>query len=109
MAKQEIEMKMLAGVAAIMLLSACTDRELIIESNTSWSGFIGGEESGYSRDGSGNAKFELEEGRTCWTFQKETTDGSIRVYARTKELFGTERYGDAWTTTEFGVVAGCIE
>ena len=102
-------MRKLAGVVAIVLLGACTDRELIIESNTSWSGFIGGEESGYSRDGSGNAKFDLDEGRTCWTFQKETEQGSIRAYAKTRELFGSDRSGDAWTTTEFGVVAGCIE
>jgi hypothetical protein len=106
---QENDMRMLAGFAAIMLLSACTDRELIIESNTSWSGFIGGEESGYSRNGSGNATFDLDEGRTCWEFQKETAEGSIRAYAKTRELFGSDRSGDAWTTTEFGFVAGCIE
>ena len=106
----EHEMKtLLVGLTLIALLGACTRRELIVESNTSWTGFIGGEESGYSRDGSGNAKFELDDGRTCWTFQKDTEQGSLRAFARTRELFGNERYGDAWTTTAYGVVTGCVE
>ena len=99
----------LSGIALAIALGACTDRELIVESNTSWSGFIDEEESGYSRDGTGNAKFDLDSDRTCWTFQKETDAGFLRVYAKTKEIFGTDRQGDARTTTPYGFVAGCVE
>ena len=100
---------LITAVAFAVALSACTDREVIVESNTSWSGFIGEEESGYSRDGSGNARFEVDDGRTCWTFQKETEDGYLRAYAKTKEIFGTDRHGDARTTAAFGIVTGCVE
>ena len=100
---------MLVTVAMVAALGACTDRRLIVESDTEWSGFIDEEESGYSRDGSGNARFDLDDGRVCWTFQKGTEQGSLRVYARTKELFGTETHGDARTTAVYGIVAGCVD
>jgi hypothetical protein len=99
----------LSGAALAIALGACTDRELIVESNTDWSGFIDEEESGYSRDGSGNARFDLDNGRICWTFQKETDAGVLRVYAKTKEIFGTDRQGDASTTAAYGFVTGCAE
>ena len=101
---------LISALAIAVGLSACTDREIIVESNTSWSGFIGEEESGYSRDGFGNAKFDVDGGsRACWTFQKETEDGYLRAYARTKEIFGTDRHGDARTTAVFGIVTGCVD
>lgn len=102
--------RLFAAVVLAVGVSACTDRDIIVESNTTWSGFIGEEESGYSRDGSGNARFEIDDsGRTCWTFQKETEAGYLRAYAKTKEIFGTDRQGDARTTTAFGIVSGCVD
>ena len=102
-------MRTLALVATIALLGACTNRELVIESSTSWTGFIEDDESGFSRDGSGNATFDLDRGTTCWTFQKATEQGSLRAYARTKELFGNDTRGEARTTAAYGFVTGCIE
>lgn len=97
---------LLAGLVAVM---ACDDRELIVESNTSWSGFIDGDDAGFSRDGSGNATFELGSGTTCWAFQKDSEGGRLRVYAKTREVFGSDRHGDASTTAAYGAVSGCVE
>ena len=100
---------LLWGVALAIGLGACTDRQLVVESNTEWSGFIDEEESGYSRDGSGNARFDLDRGRACWTFNKNTEAGFLTVYAKTKDIFGTDRHGHASTTAAYGFVTGCAE
>ena len=100
-------MRAMIGVGALFLCAACGGTELHVESNTTWSGHINGS-SGASYDGSGNEVFKLETGvLTCWSFQKQTPAGSLRVYAVEGGIFGTGKAGDATTTAQYGVVSGC--
>ncbi len=98
-------MRQVLAVLLLVITTAC-GTELIVESDTSWDGFIGGT-SGSSVDGSGDHTFELKSGTTCWSFQKQTTGGRLKAYAKQKTLFGSSRSGEAETFADFGVVTGC--
>jgi hypothetical protein len=98
-------MKTFSIALAVVALAGC-GRELHVESDTEWSGAIGGVSSSSSVDGSGNDVFDIEPG-DCWTFQKETRTGSLRAYATSKTIFGEDKTGEAVTSAEFGIVSGC--
>lgn len=94
----------LVGLVAV---SACSSKTLEIESDTQWSGAVGGNAT-HSVDGSGNGSISIDaSGIVCWNFQKQTTAGRLRVYAKTKTIVSSERDGDAVTTAQYGVVSGC--
>jgi hypothetical protein len=88
-------------------LAACTSKTLEIQSNTSWSGAIGGISS-RTVQGSGNASFAINTNDTfCWTMQKETEQGSLRAYAKVHTITGVDNESDETTTATFGIVSGC--
>lgn len=92
---------------AALLVGACTSKTLEIESNTTWSGAIGGDATS-TIDGRGSRSIGIpSSGIYCWDLQKQTQEGSLRVYAKVKTVTSSERDGDATTTAEYGVVSGC--
>ena len=95
--------------SAVALCGGCKDPQLIVESDTEWSGAIAGDNSRTSQQGNGNHSFTLRSGLTCWTFQKETAAGTLRAYAVFHALTGRQRKGDATTVANYGVVSGCTE
>ena len=95
-------------VVLLLVITAACGSELVVESNTSWTGFIGGTGAGSSVSGSGDQTFDLNSGTTCWNFQKQTESGHLKVYAKEKSIFGSSRSGEAETVASFGVVSGCI-
>src|SRR4051812_7026771 len=97
-------------VALALGSAACQSRTLEIESNTQWSGSIGGNGS-ETIQGSGNRSIDIgtEGGSYCWAIQKQTRTGSLRVYVKAHTITGTDNQGDASTSADFGVVSGCAE
>ena len=95
------------GVAAVVMLAACSGPTLYVESDTAWSGTVTGEGRNQSAavEGTGNRTFDLRRGTTCWEFRKATAEGSLRVYATKVGNRGT---GDDRTTDPFGTVNGCV-
>jgi hypothetical protein len=95
-------------LASVALLSACSEKDLVIESNTSWRGSVDrvGELSG-----KGSARYTIKDtqGQICWVFTKTTTAGVLRVYAEDKTWFGlgTEVDSDDTTFEPNGQVRGC--
>jgi hypothetical protein len=92
-----------------MLLTACADKRLHVESDTSWAGNVDnfGEITGH-----GNSEVELEAsgGRQCWDIHKTTSAGTLRAYVRDKKnLLGTDTDGDMTTTEANGHVTGCTQ
>ncbi len=73
---------------------------LTIESNTSWSGSLGGTSNTQSYDGSGNGWIEYW-GQVCYTLQMQTDVGYLRA------TFQETSTGHAETTAAFGVISGC--
>ncbi len=100
----------LAGLALVMSLSCkeilgtqCTRSSmcrLTIESNTGWSGALGGTNNTQSYDGSGDGWIEYW-GSVCYTLQKQTDAGYLRA------TFQETSRGHAETTAAFGVISGC--
>lgn len=86
------------------LVTACGERVMVVESDTSWSGSIGNS----SRDGFGNEIFPISgSGTWCWAIQKKTRGGYLKAYSRTPSIAGTEKSGEAETNAQFGIVTGC--
>lgn len=94
-------------VVVLLTATACGGPTMVIESDTSWSGSIGGTGSSATYSGSGNREFDLESGTTCWSIQKQTRPGRLRAYVKRKTITGSDVEGDATTNAEFGVVSGC--
>ena len=97
---------MVARVILIaVLVTACDEsREMVIESDTGWSGSI----VNASRDGFGNETFPITGSCDwCWSIQKQTRGGYLKAYARMNGLYGMKESGVAETTAQFGVVTGC--
>lgn len=101
-------MRILMLAIAVFLLAGCEGRTLHVESNTSWTGYIGGD-AGSSVEGRGNHSWPLNPGTTCWSFQKETEGGTLRAYASGGGIAAPDRQGDATTTAAYGVVSGCTD
>ena len=97
----------LALTAGTLALVACDKPTLYVESNTAWTGRVGGSDAQYSAEvqGEGNKVYELRSGTTCWEFRKLTADGTLRAYARKR---GNRTEGDEKTTQPFGQIAGCV-
>jgi hypothetical protein len=73
---------------------------LTIESNTSWSGALGGTSNTQSYDGSGDGWIEYW-GQVCYSLQMQTDVGYLRA------TFHETSTGHAETTAAFGVISGC--
>ncbi len=101
-------MRPIVGLAAVALLCGCDEKDLVIESNTSWKGTV--DQVG-ELAGRGSARYTIEgtQGQICWVFTKTTTHGVLRVYAedRTWLGLGTEVDSDDVTTAPNGQVRGC--
>jgi hypothetical protein len=96
---------MVARVILIaVLVTACGERVMVVESDTSWSGSIGNS----SRDGYGDQILKMSgSGTWCWSIQKQTRGGYLKAYSRTPSITGTEKSGEAETNAQFGIVTGC--
>ena len=94
-------------ILATASLAACQSKTLEIESDTQWSGSVGGTSS-RTIDGSGNSSVDIDANDTiCWDFQKQTQGGRLRVYAKVHSITGNDRDGDETTTAQFGIASGC--
>ncbi len=94
-------------LAAAVLLGACDDKDLVIESNTTWTGKV---DKVGTLSGRGSARYKLDvPGQICWEFTKTSTYGILRVYAEDKTWFGlgTQVDSDDNTTAPNGKVIGC--
>jgi hypothetical protein len=114
-------MKKMLAVVVIAVVTACGSTELVVESNTSWYGYVQGLNSGptwpsgYRNgmrvSGSGDRRFELDSRTTCWKILL-SAPGRLKVYALKKSLTGSERVGeDEVTVLEWhteGHVRGCL-
>ena len=92
------------------LLVGCSDKTLVVQSNTVWSGTV--DQFG-AISGRGNGSFDLGStyGQVCWTITKETVVGILRAYSDDKTWFGlgSEVDGDQTTTEPNGKVTGCSQ
>lgn len=97
-----------ASVIAGLLLTACAGKTLKVESDTAWVGTI--DQFG-AVQGRGNADYDLGKtsGEVCWTFQKVTSLGTLRVYSDDQTWFGlgSEIDGEMTTRDPSGTVQGC--
>jgi len=110
MQSEGVHMKYLIALALVACLG-CGDAlgpdcsqsspcRLTIESNTSWSGSLGGTSNSQSYDGSGDGWIEYW-GQVCYTLQMQTDVGYLRA------TFQETSTGHAETTAAFGVISGC--
>lgn len=85
--------------ALVLLMLAVTGcaKKIQVISDTCWDGNI----NGGSVEGCGNSTYELKE--NCFTFQKKTDYGSLRI--NFKKGSGDEPS----TTAAYGVVSGCAD
>jgi hypothetical protein len=96
-------------ILMLLGLTACEEMELVVESNTDWSGEVQGiGEVG----GTGNRTIDVIDGTgdRCWVLRKTTESGVLRAYLRDKaRLFGsvTEYDGDQSTSEPYGEIGGC--
>ena len=92
------------------LLVGGSDKSLIIQSNTTWTGTV--DQFG-SIAGQGNSSINLGStyGLVCWTITKGTALGILRAYSDDKTWFGlgSEIDGDQTTTQANGQVTGCSQ
>lgn len=106
-------MRNIARCITLVALCGCvgdSNRTLIIESNTTWSGSLGAGTSSTTIQRSGNYTLNIGSGMTyCWVLQKETQQGSLRAYVTTGSITSSERQGDQTTTASFGVISGCAD
>ena len=99
----------LSWLAAALVLGGCNDKDLVIESNTTWTGRV--DRIG-TLSGRGSARYQLDvPGQICWTFTKTSTAGILRVYAEDKTWFGlgTQVDSDDATREPNGQVRGCAQ
>ncbi len=103
-------MRRLTVGIGLVCAAACGSNTLVIESDTQWSGSAGGLGSSETIQGSGNRTFDMgNEESFCWSLQKQTRSGSLRVYAKVPTITGVDRQGDGVTSADFGVVSGCMK
>jgi hypothetical protein len=97
----------LFAVIALLVLGACTDK-IVVESNTTWVGYIGPTTGGTEYTGSNNQTFKAPSGNYCWSFSKTTDSGFLRAYLKGgfPNITATKD-GDQTTTDPKGTVAGC--
>lgn len=100
----------LVPVVAVTLLTSCGGQTLHIESDTSWSGTLGG----IPISGQGSTQMELParnggRGTICWTIRKDSEAGTLRAHVEQDTFFGLGSVveGEMTTTAAFGVVSGC--
>ena len=100
-------LRKLAFAAVTLALVGCDKPTLYVESNTAWTGRVGGSDATYAAEvqGEGNKVYELRSGTTCWEFRKLTAEGTLRAYATKR---GNRTEGDDRTTQPFGQIAGCV-
>ncbi len=107
-------MRKLLAAVIIAGVTACFPTELIVESNTEWAGSYGKQfhiGPGTVISGAGNKTFwpDLDSGETlCWSVQKETATGRLKVFVKMYYLIWSARKGESETSAPFGVVAGCV-
>lgn len=98
----------LLPLLAVLVLAACDEKTLVIESNTAWTGTI---TYGGSVSGTGSATVDLSDvpSDVCWTLRKTTSAGVLRAYLRDETWFGLgeEIDGDQTTVEPNGEVSGC--
>lgn len=96
-------------VGSLAGLVGCSTK-LIVESSTSWSGFITTRYTGRSVAGAGDQVFKLQSDDSdfCWSFQKLTEGGVLRAYIKDgwSGITGSH-HRFAETTAPFGYVTGC--
>jgi hypothetical protein len=101
-------MKPVLAVFIVALMACNEDTVVVVESDTVWHGDI--EQYG-TVEGRGNAQFDISEGTDtkCWTFQKLSSGGTLRVYADDDTWFGlgSQIDGEQTTTAPNGTVKGC--
>ncbi len=96
-------------LALVVALAACGSNTLVIESDTQWSGSAGSLESSETIQGSGNRSLDMGNKESfCWSLQKQTRGGSLRVYAKVPTITGVDKQGEGVTSADFGVVSGCM-
>ncbi len=94
-------------LAAAVLVSGCNEKDLVIESDTTWEGTV--DRIG-TVSGRGSARYTLDvKGQVCWVFTKTSTHGVLRVYAvdQTWLGLGSEVDSDDTTREPNGQVRGC--
>lgn len=89
------------------ILAACSERTLVVESDTAWNGGIFGPGGSQFEEGSGGARYDLSGARHCWLFEKETAGGVLRVYVESTSIAGPSRVSESSTVEPFGVVDAC--
>jgi hypothetical protein len=93
-------------IAAVTLaLVGCDKPDLVIESDTVWTGNVIGSSSTSQVEGSDNKTYQLRSGQTCWNFKKATEQGNLRAYAKVR---GNRTSGDERTSAPFGSISGCV-
>ena len=103
-----MRIQLLAVPLAVLFLTGCDEKFLVIESNTSWEGEV---IPGGSISGEGNAEVDLTDqpSDVCWTLRKTTSAGVLRAYLRDETWFGLgeEFDGDQTTSAPGGEIGGC--
>jgi hypothetical protein len=92
---------------AALLLASCGEQVLHIESDTVWSGTVGG--SAVSGRGSWEGRLPARtpgRGQVCWRIQKDTDAGTLRAWVEQGTIFGLGNVGESemTTTAPHGVV-----
>lgn len=93
---------------ALLLLTACGGKTLVIESDTSWALTLDSYGTVTSR---GNATYDVKVYPACWTVTKTDSLGTLRAYVETSTWMGlgNEVDGLATTSEPGGVVSGCTQ
>jgi hypothetical protein len=103
-----VPMRVPWGLTILPFVMGCGGTTLVVDSDTSWAGMVGG----YGAiSGRLRAEYDLADAANqCWTVSKTTEAGTLRVYASTSEWFGLgdEVNGEATTTQPMGSVTGCL-
>ena len=100
----------IAPAGAALMLAGCGAQVLHVESDTAWTGTIA---SIGPVEGRGSRDFELsgspDRGQVCWSIQKASDAGTLRVWVEQSTWFGLGNDIDAdnTTTDPLGVVNGC--
>ena len=103
---------MLWPLALVVLLAGC-GTDVVVESNTSWTGDVCGAEycaaefTAHELRGSGNKSFPQGSARICYWFGNTTDSGYVRVYVSDHGIFGSSRYAEHETSVSHGSVSGC--
>jgi hypothetical protein len=92
----------------VAILAGCDSKELVVQSNTGWTGTI--TDIG-TVSGTGNEVIDLSDAPTnvCWELRKTSSAGVLRAYLRDETWFGLgkEYDGDQTTSEPGGQIGGC--